>query len=50
MKYLIKIEFIHYIEVDADSDDEAFDLAYDSIPVFTSQLEDMSMDIAGKEE
>lgn len=50
MKYLIKMEFTHYIEVDADSDDEAFDLAYDSVPTFSSQLEDMSLDIVGKEE
>lgn len=50
MKYEIKVEFTRWLEIEADNEDEAFDFAQDKIPTFTSQLEDVSMDIIGKYE
>ena len=45
MKYCVKVTFRHWIDVEADSEDEAFELADGMLPTFTSCLEDMEMEI-----
>ena len=45
MKYCVKVTFRHWIDVEADSEDEAFELAEGMLPSFTSCLEDMEMEL-----
>lgn len=45
MKYEVCITLRHWVDVEADDEDKAFQLAYDSLPTFTSDLEDCEADL-----
>lgn len=45
MQYQVMIEKTHWVIVEADSEDEAFALAEDLVPTFSSQFEDTEMSI-----
>lgn len=45
MKYSVKVTLYHWIDVEADNENEAFEIAEDLIPTFTSYLDDREMEV-----
>lgn len=45
MKYEVAMTFRHWVEVEADTEEEAFLLVEDKIPTFVSDLEDYEAEL-----
>lgn len=45
MNYTIKVTYTHWIDVEAENEDEAFNEAIELQQTFVSDLEDMEMEI-----
>lgn len=48
--YTVMVEKTHWLEIEADSEKEAFDIAEEETPTFSSEFEETEMSIINTEE